>query len=108
MQNNEYGGGNGFMQTQQGQGLTKPFLTRDSMDEMQMGVNKYLVDTTNYWETKWHGIQIQTDARIQELKREPKKKVVTSNIYMGANGSYVICPTYEDGSLGLLNIFLAM
>ena len=41
MQNNEYGGGNGFMQTQQGQGLTKPFLTRDSMDEMQMGVNKY-------------------------------------------------------------------
>ena len=100
MQNNEYGGGNGFMQTQQGQGLTKPFLTRDSMDEMQMGVNKYLVDTTNYLRNQMAWNQMQTDARIQELKREPKKKVVTSTIYMGTNGSYVICPTYEDGSFG--------
>lgn len=75
MQNNEYGGGNGFMQTQQGQGLTKPFLTRDSMDEMQMGVNKYLVDTTNYLRNQMAWNQMQTDARIQELKREPKKRL---------------------------------
>lgn len=101
MQNNEYGGGNGFMQTQQGQGLTKPFLTRDSMDEMQMGVNKYLVDTANYLREQMAQNQIRTDARIQELKKESRKKITMSGICKGADGSYLIYPVYEDGSFGV-------